>query len=232
MTGGASGIGLAVAQALRGQAWAVVTADVAHATDGDAVRCDVTSWEDNQAAVAHTEQRYGRLDFAFLNAGIATGFVGVEEAPLERVRQVIAVDVESVFYGLRAALPALRRSGGGDVLMTASLAGLTAVPFDPVYAMAKHAVVGLARSVGPTYAVEGIRVNALCPGFADTPIIDPLRPEFERSGMPVLPVADVAGAVLEVLGSGAAGEAFLVRPGGSAEAYRFRGVPGPALSKD
>lgn len=232
VTGGASGIGAAVVDRLRAQGWKAVVADISVlASSDDAIHCDVTSFEDNVAAVAYVEQTYGRLDFVHLNAGVATGEADVEKVDLERYRRVIAIDQDSVFYGLRAALPALRRAGGGDVIATSSLAGLTAVPFDPPYAMAKHAVVGLVRAVGSVYAAEGIRVNALCPSFSDTPIIDPFREVFGAVGVSVVPVSHVVDAVLEILDSGAAGQAFLVRDGGGADLYRFRGVPGPSLPK-
>lgn len=230
VTGGSSGIGAAVVERLRGQGWKAVVADISVlAASDDAVHCDVTSFDDNVAAVAHVEATYGRLDFVHLNAGVATGEADIEKVDLERYRQVIAIDQDSVFYGIRAALPALRRAGGGDVIATSSLAGLTAVPFDPPYAMAKHAVVALVRAVGPVYAAEGIRVNALCPGFSDTPIIDPFREVFGEVGVPVAPVSHVVDAVLEILDSGASGQAFLVRDGGGADMYRFRGVPGASL---
>lgn len=230
VTGGASGIGAGVVERLRGAGWKAVVADISvRASSDDAIHCDVTSYDDNIAAVAHVEATYGRLDFVHLNAGVATGETDLEKVDLERYRQVMAIDQDSVFYGLRAALPALRRAGGGDIIATSSLAGLTAVPFDPAYAMAKHAVVGLVRSVGPLYAAEGIRVNALCPGFSDTPIIDAFRAVFTEIGLPVAPVSHVVDAVVEILDSGAAGQAFLVREGGGADMYRFRGVPGPNL---
>jgi NAD(P)-dependent dehydrogenase (short-subunit alcohol dehydrogenase family) len=230
VTGGASGIGAAVVERLRADGWTAVVADVAVLEPSDlSIRCDVTSWEDNVAAVEHVEKTFGRLDFVHLNAGVATGETDLEKVDLERYRQVIAIDQDSVFYGLRAALPALRRAGGGDVIATSSLAGLAAVPFDVPYAMAKHAVVGLVRAVGPLYAAEGIRVNALCPGFSDTAIIDPFREMFATVGMPIVPVAHVVETVMGILASGASGQAFLVGEEGKAVEYRFRGVPGPGL---
>jgi NAD(P)-dependent dehydrogenase (short-subunit alcohol dehydrogenase family) len=230
VTGGASGIGAAVVERLRADGWNAVVADITVTqTSDDAIRCDVTSPEENLAAVAHVEHTYGRLDFVHLNAGIATGEHDIEKLDIDRYRQVVSIDQDSVFYGLRAALPALRRAGGGDVIATSSLAGLTAVPFDPAYAMAKHAVVALVRSVGPVYAAEGIRVNALCPGFSDTPIIDELRDLLAASNQAITPVAHVVETVLGILGSGAAGQAFLVGADGKAVEYRFRGVPGPNI---
>ncbi|HEX3925065.1 MAG TPA: SDR family NAD(P)-dependent oxidoreductase [Streptosporangiaceae bacterium] len=126
-----------------------------------------------------------------------------------------------------AALPALRESGGGALVLTASLAGLTAVPADPIYAAAKHAVVGLARSLGPALAADRVAVNALCPGFADTAITGPVRHLIEAAGVPMLAAGDVAGAVLAILASDETGQAWYVQPGRPAEPFAFRNIPGP-----
>ena len=102
-----------------------------------------------------------------------------------RYRRMIGVNLDGVVYGLVAVLPALRKRGGGDVVVTASLAGLTPMPMDAVYSATKHAVVGLVRSVAVTCAGEGIRVNALCPGFTDTAMIDGIREMLQQGGMPL-----------------------------------------------
>ena len=94
----------------------------------------------------------------------------------------MGANLDGVVFGVHAALPALRRRGGGAIVATASLAGLTGVPYDPLYAANKHAVVGLVRSLAPL-AAEGIRVNAVCPGFAESRIIDPIRDALRDSGV-------------------------------------------------
>ena len=117
--------------------------------------------------------------------------------------------------------------GGGDIVATASMAALTATPFDPVYGAGKAAVVGLVRALGPAHAGEGIRVNALCPSFADTGIIAPMKARLEETGFPILEVADVVEGFMAVLEAGGAGEAWYVVPGRPSEPFTFRGVPGP-----
>ena len=91
-------------------------------------------------------------------------------------------NLDGVVFGTHAVLPALRARGGGAIVATASLAGLTGVPIDPLYAANKHAVVGLARSLGDVLAADGITYNAICPGFAESRIVDPIRDLLAESG--------------------------------------------------
>ncbi len=183
ITGGAGGIGAAVARRLAGQGASLVLADVdveggsavAKELDGVFVHCDVREPADSEAAVAAAVDRFGGLDLAFLNAGIATGCGVGEDFDLGAYRRAMAINLDGVMYGAHAALPALKARGGGDIVATASMAGLTAMPLDPIYGANKAAVVGLVRALGPAWEPEGVRVNALCPSFADTAILDPLR---------------------------------------------------------
>ncbi len=99
---------------------------------------------------------------------------------------------------------------------------------DPVYAANKAAVVNLVRSIGPGLAAQGIVVNAVCPGFTDTPIVDPVRGSLESTRMPLMSVDEVVAAIATVLGSDSAGQAWIVQHGRAAQPYQFRGVPGPA----
>ena len=179
VTGGANGIGAAAAGRLASRGAHVVVADVdergtdvAAGTGGLFVRCDVREPADNEAAVAAAIAAFGGLDVAFLNAGVSTTSVrlGTSAWDLAAYRRACAINVDGVFFGVNAALPALRDRGRGALVLTASLAGLTAVPDDPIYAATKHAVVGLARALGPALAADHVAVNALCPGFADTAI--------------------------------------------------------------
>lgn len=235
ITGGANGIGAAVARRLAGEGVRLVLADVdadrgaALAKDlgGVFVRCDVREPADSEAAVATAVERFGGLDIAFLNAGVATG-CGLDSGfDLAAYRRAMAVNFDGVVFGVRAALPALRARGGGDIVATASMAGLTATPFDPIYGANKAAVVGLVRALGPVHAPEGIRVNALCPSFADTDILTPLKSHLEQTGFPILAVSDVVAAFMAILASAGTGECWPVVPGRDFEPFRFRGVPGP-----
>jgi NAD(P)-dependent dehydrogenase (short-subunit alcohol dehydrogenase family) len=236
ITGGANGIGAAVARRLAAEGARVVLADVdaergtalAQELEGAFVRCDVREPAANEAAVAAAVDRFGGLDIAFLNAGVATGFGLDGDFDPDAYRRAMAINLDGVVFGFRAALPALRARGGGDVVVTASMAALTAAPFDPVYGANKAAVVGLVRALGPHHQPEGIRVNAICPSFADTDILTaPMKGQLAELGFPILPVADVVEAFMAILAADGVGEAWYVVPGRASEPFRFRGVPGP-----
>lgn len=235
ITGGSNGIGAAVARRLVGEGARVVLADVdvdagtklAEELDGAFVRCDVREPADSEAAVATAVERFGGLDIAFLNAGIAGGGGVGDDFDLAAYRRAMGVNLDGVFFGVHAALPALRARGGGNIIATASMAALTATPFDPVYGANKAAVVGLVRALGPTLGEEGIRVNALCPSFADTDIIASMKGHLQETGFPILDVADVVEAFMRVLAADRTGEAWYVVPGRPSEPFKFRGVPGP-----
>ena len=234
VTGAAGGLGRATALALAAEGATVVCADldadgaeaVAAETGGHAVAGDVADLEADRAMVAFAEERCGGLDLVHLNAGVATGCGVGEDFDLALYRRAMGANLDGVVFGVHAALPALRRRGGGAIVATASLAGLTGVPYDPLYAANKHAVVGLVRSLAPL-AGEGIRVNAVCPGFAESRIIDPIRDALRDSGLAIIPAETVAGVVLGLLAGEESGQAVVVQPGREPLAFAFRGVPGP-----
>jgi len=234
VTGAASGLGRAVATALAARGTKVMLADideeggraVAQELDQTFVACDVRDLDANLAAVKATEVTYGGLDLAYLNAGVASGIGLGEDFDLERYRHVMGVNLDGVVFGVHAVLPAMRRRGAGSIVATASLAGLTAVPFDPLYAANKHAVVGLVRSLG-LLDQEGIRVNAVCPGFSESKIIDPIREGLAESGLPIIPAEQVAATVLGLFDGDMSGECWFVQVGRESAAFGFRGIPGP-----
>jgi NAD(P)-dependent dehydrogenase (short-subunit alcohol dehydrogenase family) len=233
VTGGASGIGAAAVRRLAaaGAQVAVVDRDeggaqkVADEVGGFAIAADVTDLDAVTATVAAAEERFGRLDVVFLNAGITAGQSGIEGLDLEGYRRIMGVNVDHVVFGLTAAVPALRRAGGGHIVATSSLAGLTGMPGDALYTLSKHAVVGYVRSAAPTLAAEGIRVNAVCPGFADTPLIAHAKDQF--GDFPLLTAQEVADALEGILDRAEPGECWFVQPGREPGPYGFRGVPGP-----
>ncbi|MFC4530596.1 SDR family NAD(P)-dependent oxidoreductase [Sphaerisporangium dianthi] len=235
ITGGANGIGAAVARRLAAGGARVVVADVddeaaqqvARDAGGTAVRCDVRRPADSEKAVALAVERYGRLDLAFLNAGVATGCGLGDDFDLERYRLAMGVNLDGVVFGARAAIPALRAAGGGAIVATASMAGIAGIPADPVYAANKHAVVGLVRSLAPGLAPSGIKVQALCPSFADTAILGDGRGLLEEMGFPILPVSAVVDAFMRLLGSDGTGECWFVVPGRESAPFEFRRAPGP-----
>lgn len=235
VTGGARGFGAGTARRLAAMGAKVVVSDVLH-DPGSAVAdeiggvyapCDVTDLGANQAAVATVLEHFGRLDLAYLNAGIATGCGVADDFDLATYRRAMGVNLDGVVFGAHAAFEALRADGGGDIVATASLAGLTGTGFDPVYGANKHAVVGLVRSLGEDWPRHGVRVNAVCPGFANTAIVDPIRGLLSDSGIPLIDVETVVDTVLAAATSGRSGECWFVQPGRESEPFRFRGIPGP-----
>lgn len=235
ITGGANGFGRAVGARLAADGARVVLADVEEETGREAaaeigaefVSCDVRDPDSSLAAVEFAVSKFGGLDVALLNAGIATGCGLVESFDLERYRRAMQVNLDGVVFGINAAVPAMRERGGGSIVATASLAGLTAVPFDPIYSANKHAVVGLVRSAGPVYALENIRVNAICPGFAETRIIDGFREGLVGEGIPIIEVEEVVDGMINLIESPESGVCHFVQAGREAQEFRFRNVPGP-----
>jgi NAD(P)-dependent dehydrogenase (short-subunit alcohol dehydrogenase family) len=239
ITGGAGGIGRATALALAEAGTEVVVADldaggaeaVARQVGGHAVETDVTDLESNRAAVAFARERCGDLDFAFLNAGVSTGCSVGADFDLDLYRRAMGVNLDGVVFGTHAALPALRERGGGAIVATASLAGLVGMPLDPIYTANKHAVVGLARALGPALAHEGVRFNAVCPGFADTAIVAEMKEHLTAAGFTLLSPGVVAETVVRVLAGEGTGECWFVQPGREPAPFRFRGVPGPRVAE-
>ena len=101
------------------------------------------------------------------------------------------------------------------------------MPYDPIYAANKHAVVGLVRSLAPGLAEAGIRLNAINPGFAESAIIAPIRDALVASGLAIIPAETVAGAVIDLMAGDAVGECVVIQPGREPIPFAFRGVPGP-----
>ncbi|MBA2348797.1 MAG: SDR family NAD(P)-dependent oxidoreductase [Solirubrobacterales bacterium] len=234
ITGAASGIGRAVCRALAARDHLVIAADidlpgaelVAAEVEGRAVELDVRELAANEAAVAFTLEQAGRLDHIFLNAGISTGTGFGDEFDLETYRRAMSINLDGVVFGLQAALPALKATEGSAVA-TASLAGLTPVPMDPFYAANKHAVVGLVRSAGPALQVDGVRLNAICPGFTESAIIAPIRDGLLEGGVPIIETAVVADAVVSLLEAQTVGDCVFVQSGRPPAPFAFRNIPGP-----
>ncbi|MCX5425795.1 SDR family NAD(P)-dependent oxidoreductase [Streptomyces sp. NBC_00078] len=235
VTGGAGGLGRASALALAKAGARVVVADldarggreVADMTGGRFRACDVSDLDANRALVDFAQEQFGGVDIALLNAGVATGCGVGEDFDTSRYRRAMGANLDGVVYGTHAVLPALRARGGGSIVATASLAGLAAVPLDPLYAANKHAVVGLARSLGPALVPDNVRFNAVCPGFAESRIIDHLRDMLSEQELPVIPAEVVADTIVRIITGDGTGECWFIQAGREPEPFRFRNVPGP-----
>jgi len=215
VTGVASGIGRATAIALAREGARLVLGDVAAAGEetADAARrlgadarfleCDVARQRDVDALVGCAMSRHGRLDAAVNNAGIEGALRETAEYPEETFLRVIEVNLIGMWRCLRAEIPAMRAGGGGTIVNMASAAGLVGAGGLSAYVASKHGVVGLTRSAAIECAKAGIRVNAVCPGLVDTPMVDRLSAE-----MPTLRDALIAMKPMGRLG----------RPGEVAEA--------------
>jgi NAD(P)-dependent dehydrogenase (short-subunit alcohol dehydrogenase family) len=205
VTGGRGGIGRAIADAY----------------DGECVQLDLPEFD--VGSLGAWQSLEGEFDAAFLNAGIGIGHPDVAELPDDELDRIVRANFLGVVYGTRECARRLMPNGGA-IVATASLAGLVGMPYDPMYTATKHAVVGWVRSASAGLAARGIRLNALCPGFTDTPIVeDELRGQLP---VPLMEPSFVAQAALAALNDSETGRAWIVQPG-RIEPYSFRGVPGP-----
>ncbi|MFC5542443.1 MAG: SDR family NAD(P)-dependent oxidoreductase [Bacilli bacterium] len=191
ITGGASGIGAATAKLFVEEGAKVVIVDVNEEKGkafeeelknqgGEAlfVQADVTNEEDVQNVFAKAKASFGKVDILFNNAGIGA-VKPTDELPFSEWRKTIAVDLDGVFLFARAAIKEYLQSGGGVIVNTASMYGLVGAAGSAAYNAAKAGVVNFTRSIALEYANRNIRINAICPGFIDTPILG----DTDRNGL-------------------------------------------------
>jgi len=184
VTGGGSGIGEAIVKELAANGAKVIVADrdqtgidrvvaAVKAAGGVATGCaiDVASAEQNAAMVAFAEKTYGGLHLAVNNAGIGGPAAPTGEYPLDGWKTVMDINLNGVFYGLRYEIPAILKSGGGAIVNMASILGSVGFATAVAYTSAKHALVGMTKVAAMEYAAKGIRINAVGPGFIDTPLL-------------------------------------------------------------
>ncbi|MGH3132939.1 MAG: SDR family oxidoreductase [Gaiellaceae bacterium] len=211
VTGSAGGIGGAIVRKLTSEGFEVQELDLVSGFDVT----DAEAWE-----------HVGSVDLACLNAGVLTGDDDISTLTDEQYRRALGVNVDGVVFGVRRLDRVMPK--GSTIVVTASLAGLTAVPDDPIYGLTKHAVVGFVRSVAPQLAAREIRIQAVCPGWADTGLMTAeFKQDLGERGFRLLRPEDVAEGVWAAYESEGTGEAWVVQPGREPLHYEFKGVPGP-----
>ena len=196
VTGAASGIGRAVALVWAREGAKVVvsdideeagkeTAEMVRALGADAlfVAADVGKPEDSKTLVQRAVAHFGRLDVACNNAGIGGPSALTADYPLDGWAQVININLSGVFYGMQQQITAMLKTGGGSIVNIASELGAVAFARSPAYTAAKHGVVGLTQAAALEYGGQGVRVNAVGPGFIRTPMINALELDIATNAM-------------------------------------------------
>ncbi|HUO05490.1 MAG TPA: SDR family oxidoreductase [Candidatus Binataceae bacterium] len=233
ITGGGSGIGRATAERLAHEGAAIVAADLDETGGAETVRriesnggralfvrTDVTKLEDSRRMLDTAVSKFGRLDILHNNAGIGLGAPPFPDAPPEKWHRVVEIDLQAVILGCGLAAPLMKKNGG-VIVNTASMAGLYPHPLDPVYGAAKAGVVNFTHSLANWATERKIRVNCVCPGVTDTPMVSGLLAQDAQHGLSswkpgkMLKPEDIADAVAWIASDDSvAGCSIEVRPSG------------------
>ncbi|WP_299772950.1 3-hydroxybutyrate dehydrogenase [uncultured Tateyamaria sp.] len=195
ITGSTSGIGLGIAEAFAAQGFNIMLNGFGDANEIEATRADLDAKSAGTVAyhgadmtkpdqiadlVATTEAQFGAVDILVNNAGIQH-VAPVEEFPLEKWDAIIAINMSSAFHTIRAALPGMKERGFGRIINVASAHGLVASPYKSAYVTAKHGIVGLTKTVALEAAQHGVTVNAVCPGYVLTPLVEGQIPDTAKA---------------------------------------------------
>jgi len=238
VTGAGSGMGLAAAQAFAAEGAAVALVDineeaartaagrlVATGHRAIAIPCDVTDEGQVKAMVEQTVSAFGRLDVAFNNAGVQSLAAETADATSEEFDRVNAINLRSVWLCMKYELIQMRSQGSGAIVNNSSIGGLIGIPGRAIYHATKHGVIGLTKSAALEYATRGIRINAVCPGAIETPMVAAMiakEPETMKDITKEQPIGrlgrpeEVASAVVRLCSSGASfviGQALAVDGG-------------------
>ena len=225
VTGAASGMGLATAEAFAAEGAAVALVDMNESTvrtaterlvaaghKAIAIHCDVTDEAQVKAMVEQTVLAFGRLDAAFNNAGVMSPAVETADSSSQEFERLNAINLRSVWLSMKYELLQMRKQGSGAIVNNSSIGGLIGIPGRAIYHATKHGVIGLTKSAALEYASRGIRINAVCPGAIDTPMVADMiakEPETMKDITKEQPIGrlgrpeEVASAVLWLSSPGA-----------------------------
>lgn len=225
VTGAGSGMGLVTAQAFAAEGAAVALADLNEAAaqaaaqqlsaaghKAVAIRCNVADEAQVMAMVEQTVSAFGHLDAAFNNAGVQSPAVETADSTSEEFDRITAINLRSVWLCMKYELLQMRKQQSGAIVNNSSIGGLIGLPGRAIYHASKHGVIGLTKSAALEYAAMGIRINAVCPGTIETPMVDEMlakEPEAMKEIMRDQPIGrlgrpdEIASAVLWLCSPGA-----------------------------
>jgi NAD(P)-dependent dehydrogenase (short-subunit alcohol dehydrogenase family) len=215
VTGGSTGIGAAVCRLLAAKGSKVAICDInakagealAAEISGQLIQCDVSNLTSVEAAFKTCCDELGAPDYVHLNAGIMTVPTNTPYIPIENLTEaqyhkIVGINLNGIFHGMKTALPLMREKGGA-ITLTASTAGLSVVPVDPMYTATKYAVIGFGRAVSAANEGSTVKINVICPGVTDTQIVPE---EYKAPEFNVMSAEVMAAEIVDLLLNGENGE--------------------------